>query len=235
MYKSLLASEFLKLKRKWVWFLIMIAPIGVIVLQAINFSLRYDYLIEKYKNDLWGGLLSNVQSLSLPAILLGITIITSIIAHLEHSSTSWKHLLILPIEKRKIFIAKFILSFILLFISCFILFIGSIFLGIGLDFGYSIPWSKVIKISFFPYFSALPVLALQLWLSIVYKNQGITLIVGVLGTVLALFSESLPDWIIWKLPLLASKSNTTTLLGATIGVLLILIATFDFVRRDVDK
>ncbi|WP_171903155.1 ABC transporter permease, partial [Bacillus mycoides] len=124
MYKSLLASEFLKLKRKWVWFLIMIAPIGVIVLQAINFSLRYDYLIEKYKNDLWGGLLSNVQSLSLPAILLGITIITSIIAHLEHSSTSWKHLLILPIEKRKIFIAKFILSFILLFISCFILFIG---------------------------------------------------------------------------------------------------------------
>ncbi len=182
-----------------------------------------------------GRLLSNVQSLSLSAILLGITIITSIIAHLEHSSTSWKHLLILPIEKRKIFIAKFILSFILLFISCSILFIGSIFLGIGLDFGNSIPWSKVIKISFFPYFSALPVLALQLWLSIVYKNQGITLIVGVLGTVLALFSESLPDWIIWKLPLLASKSNTTTLLGATVGVLLILIATFDFVRRDVDK
>ncbi|PFJ06671.1 permease [Bacillus cereus] len=235
MYRSLLASEVLKLKRKWVWFLIMIAPIGVIVLQAINFSLRYDILIEKYKNNLWGGLLSNVESLSLPAILLGITIITSIIAHLEHKSTSWKHLLLLPIEKRKIFIAKFILSFSLLFISCSILFIGSIFLGIGFDFGYSIPWSEVIKISFFPYFSALPILALQLWSSIVYKNQGITLMVGVLGTVLALFSDSLPDWIIWKFPLLASQSNTTTLLGATVGILLILIATFDFVRRDVDK
>ncbi|MCI0768124.1 ABC transporter permease [Bacillus sp. TL12] len=235
MYRSLLASEVLKLKRKWVWFLIMIAPIGVIVLQAINFSLRYDILIEKYKNNLWGGLLSNIQSLSLPAILLGITIITSIIAHLEHKSTSWKHLLLLPIEKRKIFIAKFILSFSLLFVSCSILFIGSICLGIGLDFGYSIPWSEVIKISFFPYFSALPILALQLWLSIVYKNQGITLMVGVLGTVLALFSDSLPDWIIWKFPLLASQSNTTTLLGATVGILLILIATFDFVRRDVDK
>lgn len=235
MYKSLLKSEFLKLKRKWVWFLIIIAPIGVIALQSINFNLRYDFLIEKYKNDLWGGLLLNIHSLSLPVILLGITIITSIIAHLEHSSTSWKHLLILPIEKRKVFIAKFILSFSLLLISCSILFIGSIFLGIGLEFGYSIPWLEVIKISFFPYFSALPILALQLWLSIVYKNQGITLIVGVFGTVLAMFSESLPNWIIWKLPSLASQSNTSTLLGATVGILLICIATLDFVKRDVDK
>ncbi|WP_265939472.1 ABC transporter permease [Bacillus thuringiensis] len=235
MYKSLLASECLKLKRKWIWFLIVIAPIGVIILQSINFHLRYDFLTEKYKSNLWGGLLSNIQSLSLPAILLGITIITSILAHLEHSSTSWKHLLILPIEKRKIFVTKFILSFSLLLLSCLILFIGSVFLGINLKFGNSIPWLEVIKISFFPYISSLPIFALQLWLSIVYKNQGITLMVGVLGTVVAMFSNSLPDWILWKFPSIASQSNTVIICGIIVGMLLLFIATFDFVKRDVDK
>lgn len=235
MYKSLLASELLKIRRTWVWFLIAIAPIGVVVLEAINFYLRYEFLTDKYAEDLWGGLLLNVQSLSLPAILLGITIITSIIAHLEHSSTSWKHLLILPIEKRKLFITKFILSFSLLLISCVILFVGSVLLGIWLEFGFAIPWIEVLRISFLPYLSALPILALQLWLSIVYQNQGITLVVGMFGTGLAIWSQDLPDWFLWKVPTLASHSNTSLLLGVTAGILLFFILTFDFVRRDVDK
>lgn len=237
MYKPLLASEFLKIKRKWVWFLIALGPIGVIGLQALNFLLRYDYLTNLYKADLWGGLLLNIGSFVPPVIILGAAIITSIIANIEHQSTSWKHLLSLPIKKRQVFIAKFILSFSLLTLSCCLLMIGTIILGLCLRFGTSIPWFTLLKTSFSPYLAALPVLAGQLWIAITYRNQGVALTFGVLGAILAMYATGLPDWFIWKWPSLLNHWDNPMInvwLGIGIGIVIFFIETMDFVRRDVN-
>src|SRR6478609_7821914 len=81
---SELFYQMYQIKRKWIWFLIFLGPIGVISLQACNFFLRYDWLTKKYAKDLWIGFISQAQPLALTTLILGITIVTSLIAHIEH-------------------------------------------------------------------------------------------------------------------------------------------------------
>ncbi|EMA6343219.1 ABC transporter permease [Bacillus cytotoxicus] len=238
MYKRLFQSELLKIKGKWIWFLIFLGPIGVISLQACNFFLRYDFLIDKYVQDLWGGLISETQSLARTTLILGITIITSLIAHIEHHSSSWKHLLSLPINRRHIFLVKFILIVFLLTISCALLFAGIVALGLTLQFDAAIPWFSIFQMSFYPYWSALPIVALQLWLAILFQNQSVTCTIGLLGSVFTMFSVSLPNWVLWRWPSLRLDWGPPLLcvvLGGIVTLCMLVIETEIFNRRDVYK
>ncbi|GGE83351.1 ABC transporter permease [Priestia taiwanensis] len=238
MYKRLLASEFLKIKRRWVWFLVVLGPIGVLILQGLNFGLRYDYLTNLYKDDLWGGFLRTVQLFLTPVIILGSTIIASMVANVDHQSTSWKHLVSLPIRKRHIVGTKFIVSVLLLSVSCILLSIGSTLLGIGLNFGTDFPWTEVIKTSFYPFLAALPILAIQLWISVIQQNQGLAITVGIIGMIIGLFGPLLPDWFLWTWPSLMNETGnqlTNVYLGILVGLILFILLTIHFVRKDVEK
>ena len=114
----IMASEFLKIRRKMILFLVFLGPIGVISLEAVNFGIRYDWLTGIYKEDLWGGLIGEVSMLSIPTILIGLTILTSMIANIEHQTNAWKQLLALPISKSKVFTGKVLLSVLLLLTAC---------------------------------------------------------------------------------------------------------------------
>ncbi|KFM99349.1 permease [Bacillus clarus] len=238
MYKRLFQSDLLKIKRSWIWFLILLGPIGVISLQACNFFLRYDFLTNKYAKDLWGGLLSEAQPLALVTLILGTTIITSLIAHIEHHSSSWKHLLSLPINRRHIFLTKFMLVFFLLTVSCSLLLISTVGLGLVLQFDAVVPWFAIFKMSFYPYWSALPIVALQLWIAITFQNQSITFTIGLLETIFTMFSTSFPNWFIWRWPSLHIDWGSPLLcvtMGLVVSICMLFIETEDFNRRDVHK
>jgi hypothetical protein len=234
MIGRVLAADFLKIRRKMIWGLVFLGPFGVVALQAVNFGLRYDYLTKQYASDLWGGLLGNMQFLSVPALLLGITLVTSMIAGIEHQMNAWKQLLALPVSRKTVFTAKFLLCLLLLFVSCTLLAGGAMILGWGLGFGTEFPFGKITMLSFSPLIAAFPVLAVQLWLSITMRNQAIPLTAGILGTVLTLFGPVLPDWVIWKWPLLqGDDAGDYVRLGAGLGVALLAAGLVDFTRRDV--
>ena len=55
-----LSSDWLKIRGKGIWFLVFLAPIGLTLMQALNFGLRLDYLKGIYGDNLWNGLLENV-------------------------------------------------------------------------------------------------------------------------------------------------------------------------------
>ena len=74
---SILASDFIKIRRKLIWFLIFLGPFGVVALQAVNFGLRYDYLTKVHEKDLWAGLIGEAGYLAIPALMLGLTLIAS--------------------------------------------------------------------------------------------------------------------------------------------------------------
>ncbi|AJS58134.1 ABC transporter permease [Paenibacillus sp. IHBB 10380] len=237
MMAQVLASDFSKIRRTAIWFLVFLGPVGVIALQAVNFGLRYDYLTDLYAADLWAGVLMNVQFLVTPTIILGITIITSMIASIEHQMNSWKQLLALPITKSSVFTAKFALSVILLLISCTLLALGTAGLGVALKCGSDIPVLELIKQSFYPLFTFLPVLALQLWLAITLRNQAIPLTIGIIGTILSLYAFSLSQWIVSKWPLLVNETNVreySVLAGIVVGLCIFSMGLFDFLRRDVN-
>jgi lantibiotic transport system permease protein len=235
MYKALLKAEFLKIKRKWIWGLAFLGPLGVIALQAINFGVRYDYLTDLYKDDLWAGLLENINSLSVFALMFGATLLASLVSSLEHQSTSWKHLLSLPLSKTKIFIGKFALVFILLTVSCILLVIGSIILGISLNYGTDIPLANLLKTCFYPYLASLPIVALQLWLSVVFNNQALPLFIGIVGSI---FAGALPRWTIWSWPSLSNqwdKPIINVCLGIVVGLIILWISTIHFTKKDVNS
>ncbi|MGN7383180.1 MULTISPECIES: ABC transporter permease [unclassified Paenibacillus] len=237
MMRRVLAADFLKIRRKAIWFLIFLGPFGVIALQAANYGLRYDYLTKIHASDLWGGFLTDIQHLLPVTLLLGMTILASMIANIEHQMSSWKQLLALPISRFSVFSAKFTLCIALLFVSCVLLAIGTIGLGLLLKFGMDIPILDVAKISFYPFIAAFPILALQLWLSVIMKNQAFPLTFGIAGAILSPWAFSFPDWFMWKLPLLENKANIpeySVITGLAVGLMIFLLGSIHFARRDVN-
>lgn len=239
MLQHLLAAEFLKLKRKWAWFLIFLGPFGVVALQALNFGVRYEYLTSRYADDLWGGLLGNVQSLVPAVLIMGMAIITSIVAYVDHENRSWKHLLSLPINKYSLLLAKFIVSIVLLGVASLLLVVGTVILGISLKFGVdSIPLIEIMKMAFFSYLAALPILALQLWIAVIYSHQGAAITIGILGALFSTYSFKMPDWVIWKWPSLLNNWEVpaySAYLGMGTGLVIFLMASIHFKKRDVEE
>ncbi|WP_342514033.1 ABC transporter permease [Sporosarcina sp. FSL K6-1522] len=231
-----MVSEFLKIRRKMIFFLVFLGPFGVISLEAVNFGIRYEWLTDLYKENLWGGLIEEVSLLSVPTILIGLTILTSMIANIEHQTNAWKQLLALPISKMKVFTGKVLLSVLLLLTSCLLLAGGTIALGLLLKFGTAIPFLYLMKMCFFPFLASLPLLILQIWLAITLKNQAIPLTAGIIGTIVAMYAMNFPDWVPLKWPLLVNEWNQpiySVLAGLVVGLLLYFMSLIDFNRREV--
>lgn len=233
--KQLLSTDFLKIKRKGFWFLTFLGPFGVVALQMVNYGVRKDYLLQQSDND-WEYYLMNVNSFTPFALVLGIAILASFMASVENETNAWKQLIALPVSKISVYLSKFTVLASLLLLSSFLLMIFTLAYGVFLQLGEKIPYIDLIKYSFFPYFAALPILALQLWIATVSTNQGIPITAGIIGVILTYSSFTLPDWMIWKWPSLMNVSNDPLLyvmLGIGTGFLLYLAGMFDFARRDV--
>ncbi|TBL79967.1 ABC transporter permease [Paenibacillus thalictri] len=237
MITRLLSADLLKMRRKAIWFLIFLGPVGIITLEAVNFGLRYDYLTGRYANDLWRGLTGEIQFLVPITLLLGITIVASMIANIEHQTHAWKQLLALPISRADVFFAKFALCVMLLCVSCLLLAVGTIGLGIALRFGADFSLSGILQMSFYPFIAALPIVALQIWLSVTMRNQAVPLTFGIVGAVFSPFSMMLPDWLLWKWPLLAGgalQPEHSVYAGAAAGAVILAVGIVHFTRKDVD-
>src|SRR5699024_9077740 len=180
MMKQLLSTEFLKIKRKGFWFLAFLGPFGVVALQMVNYGVRKDYLLEQ-STDEWGYYLANVSTFTPLALVLGIAILTSLIASIENETNAWKQLMAFPVSKMSVYLSKFTVLACLLLASSVLLLLFTLAFGIVLGLEGPIPSVELFKHSFYPYFAALPILALQLWIATVSKNQGIPMTTGVLG------------------------------------------------------
>lgn len=232
-----LSADFLKIRRKGIWFLVFLAPLGLVAMQALNFGLRLDYMKKLYADDLWGGLIDNISSFVPIALYLGCTLIASLVANVEHQMSSWKQLLALPISRSVVFSAKFTLCFILLSVSCVLLSLATVILGLVFGFGSSLPLTDTIKLGFFPYFAALPILALQLWLSLSFRNQALPVSLGVTVALVSPFAGYLSEWFPLNWPVLGYTSPDKAWFisaGLCLGFIIMLIGLVHFNRKDVD-
>ncbi|MET0958999.1 MAG: ABC transporter permease [Psychrobacillus psychrotolerans] len=235
MIGNLIRADFLKIKRKGLWFLAFLGPFGVIALQMVNYGVRKDYLLNQSDDD-WGYFLEYVHSFTPLALVLGIAILTSFMASIENEMNAWKQLISLPVSKMSVYLSKFTVLASLLFVSSLLLGVFSLGYGILLNLGDQIPYLELLKYSFYPYLAALPVLALQLWIASVSQNQGIPITTGVLGVIFAYSAFILPDWMIWKWPSLMNEWDEpliNVMLGIGVGTLLYIVGMLDFTRRDV--
>ncbi|NBJ69201.1 MULTISPECIES: ABC transporter permease [Clostridia] len=237
MNKELLSSELLKIKRKGFWLLTVLGPFGVVALQMMNYAYRKEYLLKQSTND-WEYYILNVSGFTPFALVLGMVILTSFLTSIENETNTWKKLISLPVSKASVYITKFTLLASLLFLSSVLLMLFTLLYGIFLDFNGEILHVTLFQYSFYPYFASLPVLALQLWISTVSKNQAVPITIGVIGVILVLTNSysPFPDWIIWKWPSLMNqwdKPIINVVLGIIVGCLIYIVGMLDFIRRDV--
>ncbi|MGE6578779.1 ABC transporter permease [Paenibacillus xylanexedens] len=232
-----LSSDWLKIRGKGIWFLVFLAPLGLTAMQALNFGLRLDYLKEQYADNLWGGLLGNVVVFVPLSLMLGATILSSMIANVEHEQGSWKQLLAMPISRPAVYLAKFLLACVLLVISCLLLTAGIVGLGLILGFHASeIPWTHAIKLGLLPLAGALPVLSLELWLTMVNKNQALPVTLGIVLAITGMFSLSISPSFPLAWAQMAWNGPNPYLyagMGAGLGLLILLLGMVHFSRKDV--
>lgn len=232
-----LRADFLKIRRKGIWFLVFLAPIGLVAMQGLNFGLRYDYLSKIYEDNLWGGLIYNIELFVPMALFLGCTLVSSLVANVEHQMSSWKQLLALPISRSAVFLSKFTLCVLLLTASCILLPLFTVGLGFLLGFEPALPIGRLLSMGFYPYLAAWPLLALQLWLSLAFRNQALPVSIGVAAAILSPFtldlSASFP--LNWPTLALSDADPLFYLLGGiTLGIFIMLISLVHFNRKDVD-
>ncbi|MCG7409763.1 ABC transporter permease [Paenibacillus sp. ACRRX] len=232
-----MSADWLKLRRTWMGWLVLLGPIGVIGLQSVNYGLRYDYLLKKYADDPWGNLIINVQFLAAPALLLGITLIASIISGIEHREQSWKQVLALPISRSTVFASKFTIIQLLLFVACTLLSGGTLLLGGVLGLGMDIPWEMLLLKCYFPWLAAMPIIALQSWLSITNRNQALPISIGILVSIFSMYAARMPDWMPLKWPLLVNGAHCpiySVIAGLCTGLVIYMLSLLHFARKDVD-
>lgn len=145
MITHLIRAEWLKIKRKGLWLLAILGPVGVIALQMVNYGVRKDYLLAQSDDD-WGYYLSNVGGFTPLALILGLVILTSFMASIENETNAWKQWIALPISKMKVYISKFVIVAILLLISSCTLAVLTLLYGNTLGLGDDIPYLSLIHI-----------------------------------------------------------------------------------------
>lgn len=232
-----LSADWLKIRGKGVWFLVFLGPLGLAAMQALNFGLRYDYLVNRYGDDLWGTLLDNLADFVPVALFLGATLLCSLIGNVEHQMSSWKQLLALPISRTSVFLSKLILTLSLLAVSCVLLSVSAAALGWALGFPLGeLPVVDLIRLGFVSYAAALPAVSLQLWMSLSFRNQGWPVTIGVFAAVFSLFAGAISEYIPLAWPALAWSGPHKEWFaggGAALGLLLLLPFAVHFARKDV--
>jgi lantibiotic transport system permease protein len=148
-----------------------------------------------------------ILSMNLTYALLFLPLITgvlaSVICRYEHQAGGWKQLLSLPVTRGKVFTAKYILLMFLVLVKQ-ILYLVSVY-GVGMikDFTDPFPIEIVWKSIFGGWVATLPLVVLQLWMSILFKSFAAPFAVNViftLPTILAVNSERFGPYYPWAQP-----------------------------------
>jgi len=198
---SILSAEWFKLRKSKMVPIILAGPIiGLFIGLTSNMESK----IQGIDVNNWYIALS---SMNLMYALLFLPLIAGVFASLicryEHQSGGWKQLLALPVTRGKVFVAKYVLIM-LLVLGMQLLYLCSIF-AVGMIKGYTDPfpmeivWKSIIG----GWVATLPLIALQLWMSIMFKSFAAPFAVNVIFTlpsILAINSKTIGPYYPWAQP-----------------------------------
>ncbi|HEY0728231.1 MAG TPA: ABC transporter permease [Pyrinomonadaceae bacterium] len=239
-----LHAELLKLKRTLAFRVIFVLPFFVALLQF--------FVIWRTKKfaagfDLWQTHPENsFQIWAIFMMPLLITLETALLNGIEHSDKQWKHLFALPVPRRSIYLAKFIVALGLILVSTMVLALLTVIVGVVAvslkpelaAITGPIPYFTIAKQATLVWLAGWFITAIHTWISMRWAGFAIALGAGIGGTFFALFaaSASLGKYYPWLLPMnlfLEGRFTTALVLGIGGGVVAALLGCFEFVRRDV--
>lgn len=228
----LLRIEFLKTRRSLALLMVFVCPLVVVLL---NFLIQMKSKRTVNWDMYWMGQTAVWTYFMYP---LYIALLTALLNGNEHRNGTWRVMLTLPISSAQLYIAKFLLAWLLLLVSNIALFIFSavsiqVLGAIGVDtvgayhyaFATSL-WALMV--------SALPILVVQHWVSWHVPNIVAPLTLSVIATMGILQVGQSKDWIYhpWTYVMAALNASEPATrshameLGLSIGLLMALLSFF---------
>ncbi|QKG85400.1 ABC transporter permease subunit [Kroppenstedtia pulmonis] len=229
-------SDMRKIQGTWIPWLLVIAPFAFCSVQVVNYLTRLEILQPLG----WMGLMAWTNYFWPVTLILGVSILASMLSGMEHDAKAWKAILALPLNKWTPYFSKFLLLFVSLAIFVSFTYMGLIIMGNLFGLGPT-PWSLVAVQMFYPFFASIAVMVLQLWLSLTIRNQAIPLTFGILGATLSLFLAYSPSLVLklfpWAYVPLASPLNEGNytqwpLAGAILGSIFLIMGGLHFSKRE---
>ena len=226
--KNVLYVERLKLKRSKLWLLYLIGPLLGVFLAYINFYKNYDLFMQPGDNawiEAWTQVALFMGPFVLP-ILVGIY--AAFVCRGEHVGGGWKQLLALPLKHSDVFLGKFLTVVRMVIITMLVLI--TLFIGFGYIKGVegNLPIFDIFGFMIRGILACLPLVLLQLIISIRAKTFGIPLAVSIMFTLPAIIIASTPLGQIypWTQPMLAMSPEDESPIQSYFLFYTLLIGTF---------
>lgn len=201
--REVIIGDRIKFKRSKLLLIASLFPLFVFIMNFSDFYFRLDFnreMAQELQTSEWSFLVISCHWAMFIMVPLSITIFASKIVNIEHEANTWKILFALPISKYSIYLSKFIYLLVLCVFSATFIVGSLLFIGLSLDFNGPIPWELIFKQAFFPYIVSFPLLAFQLWISMVCQNQMIPISLGILFTLSGFFLQNI-KWLFWVYPI----------------------------------
>jgi ABC-2 type transport system permease protein len=245
-----LKAEKIKMRRTLAFWLAVIAPLSVTLLQFGIFSqngpgyLRADV-------DPWIWICqSNLVIWSLIMLPLFVTLETALLANMEHSNRTWKKLFALPVPRWMTIFAKQVTALKLIALSMLMLWAFTLLMGFSLqalDSGFGLtgtpPWASLLGYSALVFLSSWLMIAINTWVALRWHSFVVASAFGIIATVAGMVminSEVFGPVYPWAIPgVIGNQYNegvilwTQVLVGALGGVGVFLLSNLTLSHRQV--
>ncbi len=235
--KAVLSADWVKMRRSWIWAWILLVPGAVLGLSIL--VLWYFSQTDTAATKGWMVTLELLHHLLELILFLSVPLLAGWLAQMEYQSGMWKQSLAMPLARWKLYTAKFLwcagltqIAGILLMFSLY---------GIGrlwkVEQAETLP--DLLIYVYFPFFLAIPYVALYTWMTSVFENQTVPISVGVAGIFLGPLFKGWGWWTPWGflstyMPDLVGADPAPIIwgMGLALGALWFFIGLIHFNRKD---
>jgi hypothetical protein len=200
-FLNVLAAERLKMSRSRLWLVLLISPaLSALIGALVNLPKGADAAV-------WPLLIS---AMSMLHALLFLPIMSglfpSFLCRYEHTGGGWKQLLVLPVSRSAVYLAKFTVVAVLLAASQLLFLAALLIVALFQGISGQMPWGMIATSLIGGWIACMPLVALQLGVSLVWSSFAAPLAVNVSLTIpnlLIINSDKIGPFYPWAQPLLA--------------------------------
>jgi len=244
-FATVFLVELLKLRRTLALAACFLAPAVVVTFQVALWLRQKEGLGADVEP--WLAYLTNALSMwGVFMLPLTTALVVGLVHHAEHANQGWLRLALLPVPRWSVPAAKAAVSAALLLLSTAVLLAGCLggtlladLLHPRIEIEVAPPLATMLLRTARVFAAGLPVLAIQVAVSLRWSSMVVPLGTGIGGTFLALFASSwkLGPYYPWLMPLHAIHGtdevvSRTPLLGAALGLALLGATVFVAARKD---
>jgi len=233
--------EAIKLRRTLAFWMMFLAPLGIVALTVL-FNVRLAASVSGADKDAWSVMVRDTLGFWVVLMLpMFVALESSLIVQLEHGQKMWKHLFSLPTPRWTVYLAKLIVTMMIVGVSIVVLMAGIVSagwllqtFGVRPDFQWVSPnpaWTVAVRTAFLVFILSWGMIALQTYVSMKWSSFIVALGIGTVGSILSFVlvrSVTLAQIIPWSLPFNALEPYIKQQTALGVPLLVSLSGTFIF-------